>query len=317
MASSRLREFEILKGLLIICVVIGHAVKTPFINVFWFHVPAFFLIAGYFAKIPTNNPLTNKEQWQKWVCRFVVPYLLWSVVLYCLFRPEGILKNLIRTLYGGLNNVTLYSYPFWFINALFVSTVLFACILYVLEKHKISVGGGILVITTLLWIVVHIKAIFPFPYPLPWGIDQALGALVFMGLGYMLKGRSLKKWHIVFPLLAIAYIVGYQIWPSINCTLNMMPMTYNSIVIDMVVPMVFSISLYIFSKMLTYVPLIREALSSIGACTFTIFFTHAAILAVCPWGLTWGSVLVAVAAGWLIHNVFIRNRNTKMLFVGK
>lgn len=142
MASSRLREFEILKGLLIICVVIGHAVKTPYINVFWFHVPAFFLITGYFAKIPNHNPLTNKEQLQKWVYRFVIPYLSWSTVLYCIFRPESVFKNLIRTLYGGLNNVTLYSYPFWFINALLVSTVLFSFLLYVLDKRKIGIGGG-------------------------------------------------------------------------------------------------------------------------------------------------------------------------------
>lgn len=141
MASTRLREFDILKGLLIICVVIGHTVKTPYINVFWFHVPAFFLIAGYFAKIPANNPLTNKEQWRKWACRFIVPYLSWSTILYCQFRPEGILKNLVRTLYGGLNNVTLYSYPFWFVNALLLSTVFFSSLLYVLHKRKISIGG--------------------------------------------------------------------------------------------------------------------------------------------------------------------------------
>lgn len=317
MASTRLREFEILKGLLIICVVIGHTVKTPYINVFWFHVPAFFLIAGYFAKIPANNPLANKEQWRKWTCRFIVPYLSWSAVFYCLFIPEGILKNLIRTLYGGLNNVTLYSYPFWFVNALLLSTVLFSSLLYVLHMRKISIGGGIIAMVSLFWIAIHVKVIFPFPYPLPWGMDQALGALVFMGIGYMLQGRFLKKWHIGFPLLAIAYTVSCQICPSINCTLNMMPMTYNNVVIDMVVPMVFSISLYMLSKMLTYVPLIREMLSSVGACTFTIFFTHAAILAMWPWNLNWGGVLVAVVVGWLIHNVLVRNRFLKMIFIGK
>lgn len=68
--------------------------------------------------------------------------------------------------------------------------------------------------------------------------------------------------------------------------------------------MLFYISLYMLSKMLTYVPLIREVLSSVGARTFTIFFTHAAILAMWPWNLNWGSVLV-------------RNRILKMIFIGK
>lgn len=317
MASSRLREFEILKGLMIICVVIGHAIKTPYINVFWFHVPAFFLIAGYFAKLPAKNPLTDKKLWRKWTCRFVVPYLSWSAVFYCIYRPEFILKNLIRTLYGGLNNVTLYSYPFWFVNALFVSTALFSCMLYILKKKKIGMGGGITAVIGFIWIAIHVKAIFPLPFPLPWGIDQALGALVFMGIGYLLKGYSTKFWHVVYPLLAIGYVFACQYYPSINCTLNMMPMRYNNIIIDMLVPMVFCISLFMLSKMLTYVPLVREVLSSVGACTFTIFFTHAAILAAWPKELTWFTVWVAIVVGWAIHNVLIHIDLLKKLFIGK
>lgn len=41
-------------------------------------------------------------------------------------------------------------------------------------------------------------------------------------------------------------------------------MTYKKIVIDIVVPMVFCISLYMLLKIFTNVPLIREALYSIG-----------------------------------------------------
>lgn len=40
-------EFDILKGLLIVTVVMGHtSFKIPLIDVYWFHMPAFFMITG-------------------------------------------------------------------------------------------------------------------------------------------------------------------------------------------------------------------------------------------------------------------------------
>ena len=44
-------ELDILKGIMIIFVVIGHtSIKIPFFDIYWFHMPAFFLISGYLAK---------------------------------------------------------------------------------------------------------------------------------------------------------------------------------------------------------------------------------------------------------------------------
>lgn len=48
---NRKPEFDILKGILIIFVVIGHSsIHIPYINFFWFHMPAFFMITGYLTK---------------------------------------------------------------------------------------------------------------------------------------------------------------------------------------------------------------------------------------------------------------------------
>lgn len=60
--DKRIREIDILKGILILFVVIGH---YPFINqsikqiIFWFHMPLFFIISGYFYK---NKGIINNEQ---------------------------------------------------------------------------------------------------------------------------------------------------------------------------------------------------------------------------------------------------------------
>lgn len=44
-------EFDILKGLLIVTVVLGHtSFKIPLVDVFWFHMPAFFMVTGYLTR---------------------------------------------------------------------------------------------------------------------------------------------------------------------------------------------------------------------------------------------------------------------------
>ena len=47
MSKTRKKEIDILKGIMIIFVVIGHISNNiPLMDVFWFHMPAFFIISG-------------------------------------------------------------------------------------------------------------------------------------------------------------------------------------------------------------------------------------------------------------------------------
>ena len=129
--KERKIEYEILKAILIISIVVGHTLATSLINVFWYHVPGFFMLTGYFSKssildgkyLNINSVLINRLR------RYVLPYFSYSIVLYILFQQEPVIKNLVRVLLGGGWNVGLYSYPFWFINALFVTTIAFDLIL--------------------------------------------------------------------------------------------------------------------------------------------------------------------------------------------
>ena len=100
--SIHLKEIDILKALLIICIVIGHCITIPYINVFWFHVPAFFILAGYFISEPETNPLINKKEWTKKIMRYVVPYFAYSISFYLIFRQEPVVKNLVRMFMRGI-----------------------------------------------------------------------------------------------------------------------------------------------------------------------------------------------------------------------
>lgn len=65
--SNRLEHIDILKGLLIILVVIGHIGGIPTLHkyIYWFHMPCFFMISGYLfqaKKKKTKNIIITKIQ---------------------------------------------------------------------------------------------------------------------------------------------------------------------------------------------------------------------------------------------------------------
>lgn len=120
------QELDILKGILIICVVIGHTqgVDIPHIDVFWFHMPAFFLVSGLVNK----NWNIDKNSFIKRFFRQCVPYFVYCLVIWGLFHIEPLAKFLMRIAYGGSMNTTTFTYPFWFINALFITQIMYGLI---------------------------------------------------------------------------------------------------------------------------------------------------------------------------------------------
>lgn len=259
-----------------------------------------------------KSVLTNR------LCRYVLPYFSYSIVLYILFQQEPVIKNLVRVLLGGGWNVGLYSYPFWFINALFVATIIFDLILCAFGRvqnywKKVMLTS----LFAVVWMFIHCSIVYPFLVYLPWSIGQSLGAIVFVYVGFMMKGMTLKCWHYIFPFFAIAFILLHNFYPEIDCHLNMFPMTYRNLIIDIIVPLVFVITFYILSLGLSRIPWISTILGYVGSASFTIFFIHAAMIAVWPWNMTWWTVFSAVSGGTLLHLMLNRFTVTRILFIGK
>lgn len=313
-------EFEILKFVLIISIVVGHALSTPLINVFWYHVPGFFMLTGYFCKKPIGGNLLNISSiLTHKLRRYVIPYFSYSIVLYILFQQEPVIKNLIRVLLAGGWNVSLYSYPFWFINALFAATIVFDLVLYTFKRVKSRRKENLMMASLFMgiWMFVHCNAVFPFPIYLPWSIDQSLGALVFIYIGYIMKGATLKWWYGIFPLVTFVFTLLHYFYPVVDCHLNMCPMTFRNIIVDMVVPVAFVVTFYILALGLSRIPRISTAFGYVGSASFTIFFTHAAVIAAWPWNVTWWTVFSAVCGGTLLHAILNRYNFTRILFIGK
>ena len=98
------------------------------------------MVAGYFLHRPEAAPWCDKIYIRKQVERYVVSFFIWSSIFFLLVHHEGILKNIVRTVYAGYNNITPYGYPFWFINALLVGGFTLTCIRW--GKEMVNRRGG-------------------------------------------------------------------------------------------------------------------------------------------------------------------------------
>lgn len=181
--QKREKEFDIFKGFLIIAVIIGHLPINPFccFDVYWFHMPAFFMISGYFYKPKPDIPVY--QTLKGYAFRYIIPYLFFSFILFIIFIPENFGKSVLRIIYGGLINVTEITYPFWFINALFIAL----SISLLLDRLK---SKYVLLLIIYIYLFIHTSVYSNFPYKLPWAIELSLGALC-----YIYAGRYIHKYR--------------------------------------------------------------------------------------------------------------------------
>lgn len=194
-------------------------------------MPAFFMVFGYLTHTWNNE----KPVLRKRILRLVVPYFSYCILLYILYHPDPLWKNVARVVLAGNLNITIYSFPFWFVNSLFVALCGYSYIL-----TKVKGGGKKSLIILIIYIVIHVPHIIGLKrFPLPWGIDNALRALVFIHIGNSFKNYAYKKWHKVFMLIPIAFIIANVMF-GLNYKLNMSGMVYNDFFLDLIVPCSFT-----------------------------------------------------------------------------
>lgn len=192
--KERLDYMDIAKGFGIICVIIGH-MENSAINrfVFSFHMPLFFLISGYFL----SERRSPKEELIKRIKQLLPPYIFTCICIMALSIEKGLFGILIghknvcdllldlgRWLYASLYGAgTNHDTPFqiiqigaiWFLLALILGT-------YIVQKVRKTR-------TPLIWIIfVALIGYFSSKiFWLPWSIQAAMTATVFIYFGVLLR----------------------------------------------------------------------------------------------------------------------------------
>lgn len=281
--TKRISYFDIAKGIGMICVILGHMgiVKINTI-VFSFHMPLFFLISGYFAKRKNSMPFILKQ-----AKNLLVPYVFTGlcVVAFALFNNlrhgsysrvlPDISSWIYAILYGSGND---YSTPFyiksigaiWFLLALFFASIIYN---YIIEKKYCWLY------VCLIFILGYITSKFVY---LPWSIQSAMVALVFIHIGFIIS----KKEFIKFDSF-LAFFLSAGIWWI--CVLldkgrfYMVRNYFTNIPIDILGGVMGSYIVIFISKQLDKIKIVSKGLQTFGKYSLIVLCFHLIELNTFPW----------------------------------
>lgn len=154
MIKNRDEQMDILRGLGIVFVVLGHTVSPINHFIYLFHIIIFFIISGYFFKDDNiKDEKSLKKFMLKKVKRLYIPYILVNIICVLLnnffirinmysisthyyFTIKDIVKNIVKILL--FNGVTEMAGATWFLQILFVVTIFYGMIEFLIKKFEIK-----------------------------------------------------------------------------------------------------------------------------------------------------------------------------------
>lgn len=199
--SNKQRDitFDVMKGIGILMMLLGHVYETRGTVghfVYTFHMPMFFIVAGYFSK--TCNEVGNvRDTIKKYAKRLCLPYLFVMLITLAWFIFFGATKGewgcaIRETLSLFWAEPTPLPTPFgnigigvvWFVLALFWAK----CLLLILGRWE-----QLMLPISLLFALAAIALHGVFPY-IPWCILMGFTALPFVCIGWYARHNSIPLW---------------------------------------------------------------------------------------------------------------------------
>lgn len=192
--NKRISWVDILKGIGIILVVLGHIYKNEHIYnwIYSFHMPLFFFAAGYVYK--KKNIL---EDLKKRAQSVLVPYFIFGIIglVYWLLLERRFRESTMSSteaiigLFRGQENTLDFNVHLWFLPCFFVTAVLFNLLINLIdEKWTIVVVIGISIFYTFLWDKIP---------SLPWGIDWICKYIFFFLAGHSIRYKDVLTNRII------------------------------------------------------------------------------------------------------------------------
>ena len=155
-SRTRVEWLDILKGIAIILVVLGH---LPCVNgrssayntlIYSFHMDLFFCISGYTASLSfAHNPSAKKFIWRR-ILTLLIPYLTWCIFRNFLFNAWdwNSAKNVFYSVWTGPGSL-------WFIPALFFIQMVFVTYMVLTGKNATKLRQFIVFILVTLVILAY------------------------------------------------------------------------------------------------------------------------------------------------------------------
>lgn len=185
--AERLSWLDVLKGIGIVLVAIGHIYsnRTVFNWLYSFHMPLFFLAAGWVYK-EKSVLIDIKRRIQT----IVVPYfsfgllvlLYWQVIERRFRNSDMSFMDSLLGLFSGCYDNLDFNVHLWFLPCFFVTVALFN-ILVNLGGKKIAYIVSALM--SLIYVVLPMPELF-------WGLNRVFKYIGFYAVGVFLAGRETK-----------------------------------------------------------------------------------------------------------------------------
>lgn len=193
-SNGRLQEIDIVRGITIFLVVLGHAgiSNSLLAEVLGdFRMPLFFVVSGYLfstSKYLENTKRLIKEKFRS----LLIPYIsfclmsaaIWYLVLTLQKQEIEWRRPFLGMMYGN-GNWIIGNIPVWFLICLFCAFVIFRMVLKYTKKYSPFIR---LIIFGLIGIVGYEVSRVVW---LPFSFDIALVAILFMFVGNQLKEKRI------------------------------------------------------------------------------------------------------------------------------
>lgn len=239
--EGRLVQFDILKGIGIILVIIGHTSLSgyPKSLIYGFHMPLFFFCSGVFYK---DKPLV--EQGKRSIKQLIIPYLFFCLIYNILYAyintpredPMSFATECCHLLNPMDERGNLYK-AIWFLPCLFIVRILHTMIRKTCRSNALClISGGVIYI-----IGNNVRNI-------PFFIDTVSSVYIYYVLGHLFYTFNLYKYKIskltivMFLIIYVSCVVLTNM--EVNLKYNIYP-SYYLIVAIIGIYMCYQLSLYI------------------------------------------------------------------------
>lgn len=294
MANNRNIALDIAKGIGILLVIVGHTAGMKHICqelIYSFHMPLFFIIAGYLyhrQDIKTLAAKSTKRLLLPWIVALLLQVVLclflgdkteaWGYAQSILF-PDGTRED--NMLWAGIHS----SGAVWFLPALFWCRIIYAAIEQRLGNRSIYVSIPLTIIAVLLG---------RFVLNLPFAIQMGCSALVFYEMGYRTKthevlNKGKLRWGV---LLFIPLWIFYERYVTFEMFWYQYGWTYPT---DVIVAFAATYSLVVASTFIARMGWLSRGFEWLGKNSLYILCTHTLMLIVLGYTSEW-----LPSNGWLI-----------------
>ena len=283
-----------MKGFGILFVITGHWMglnKYLYNLIFSFHMPLFFILAGYFYKQQKPKKILSKD-----FKRLVIPYFFTcSLILFyqlALFihnlDQTPLLRSLVASFWGNgsVNHSSLYFADIPSIGAIWFLLALFWCknIYNIIPKNNKHLYGIVLILSITATIIDRYVA------NLPFALLPGISALVFFAAGCYAKQNSFSWKWLLLGIPVWVYCIVFSGMSIVRCYYNCYPL-------DVIGGITGTCAVYLLSKKIhSFSTLLSCAFSWLGKNSLAILCFHLLVMTI---------PFIGITQKYIIDNIFV------------